>query len=124
MKYEKLRLDWQVVVLGKINEIVLKKSKTEEKYTSGHLHEALEKRANKITRGYTVSTRKLSFNAGNLLRNFLPCILRSFLIFCVFVQVRTPLYTICLYFSFVFLRSGTYALRLRCRNRARGRGQI
>ena len=30
MGYEKLRLDWLVVVLGKINEIVLKKCKSKK----------------------------------------------------------------------------------------------
>ena len=72
------------------------RTKTEEKYISGRLHKALEKKGKQNYEG--VNTRKLSFNTRKILRNSLPYIFRYFLIFCVFVQSAL----LCIQFAFIF----------------------
>ncbi len=74
------------------------RTKTEEKYISGRLHKALEKKGKQNYEG--VNTRKLSFNTRKILRNSLPYIFRCFLIFCVFVQFAL----LCIPFGFIFPR--------------------
>ncbi len=86
------------------------RTKTEEKYIAGRLHKALEKKGKQNYEG--VNTRKLSFNTRKILRNSLALYFQVFSYFLCFCSVHTPLYTICLYFSGVFLRSHTCALRL------------
>ncbi len=76
-------------LLCELIEVSARRTKTEEKYTSGRLHKALEKMVNKIERG--VNTRNLSFNARKILRNSLPYI--SGVSYFWFLSVHTPLYT-------------------------------
>ncbi len=71
------------------------RTKTEEKYISERLHKALEKRVNKITReNFLLAQGRYS--------EILYLIFSGVFLFFCFCSVRTPLYTICLYFPALF----------------------
>ncbi len=79
--------------------VPLARTKTEEKYTPKRLHKALEKRVNKIMRGLTQENFLLTQGRYSEISTLYFQVFSYILCFC---SVRTPLYTICLYFPPLF----------------------